>query len=51
MSSYAASDMDLANIEQVDVVKGLVGTLFGSSLVSFRGMINRVTKKPFEEKK
>ncbi|MFI2744527.1 TonB-dependent siderophore receptor [Zhouia sp. PK063] len=51
MVSYSASDMDPANIEQVDVVKGPVGSLFGSGLVSFGGMINRVTKKPFEEKK
>ncbi|WP_050022338.1 TonB-dependent siderophore receptor [Chryseobacterium sp. P1-3] len=50
MVSYAASDMDPVNIEQVDVVKGPVGTLFGSTSVSFGGMINRVTKKPFAER-
>lgn len=51
MTSYAASDVDPANIEQVDMVKGPVGTLFGSSSVSFGGLINRVTKRPFGEKK
>lgn len=51
MVSYAASDMDLVNIEQVDMVKGPVGTLFGSSNVSFGGMINRVTKQPLTDKK
>ena len=51
MISYAASDMDPVNIEQVDVVKGPVGTLFGSGSVSFGGLINRVTKQPFEERK
>jgi iron complex outermembrane recepter protein len=50
MVSYATSDMDPVNIEQVDVVKGPVGTLFGSTSVSFGGMINRVTKKPFAER-
>jgi len=51
MVSYATSDMDPANLEQVDVVKGPVGTLFGSSSVSFGGMINRVTKRPFLEQR
>ncbi|MFH6960837.1 TonB-dependent siderophore receptor [Flavobacterium aquidurense] len=51
MVSYAASDMDLVNIEQIDMVKGPVGTLFGSSAVSFGGMINRVTKQPLKDKK
>jgi len=49
--SYAASDMDLVNIEQVDMIKGPVGTLFGSSNVSFGGMIDRVTKLPSRDKK
>lgn len=40
--------LDPANIEQVEVIKGPSGTLFGSSLVSFGGLINIVTKKPFE---
>lgn len=51
MVSYAASDLDPVNIEQVDVVKGPTGTLFGSSTVSFGGMINRITKQPFSERK
>lgn len=51
MVSYATSDMDPANIEQVDVAKGPVGALFGSTSVSFGGLINRVTKKTFEERK
>jgi iron complex outermembrane receptor protein len=40
--------LDPANIEQIEVIKGPAGTLFGSSLVSFGGLINIVTKKPFE---
>ncbi len=40
--------LDPANIEQIEVIKGPSGTLFGSSLVSFGGLINIVTKKPFD---
>ncbi|MDJ1503697.1 TonB-dependent receptor [Xanthocytophaga agilis] len=40
--------LDPANIESVEVIKGPSGTLFGSSLVSFGGLININTKKPYE---
>ncbi|MDR1501075.1 MAG: TonB-dependent receptor [Prevotella sp.] len=40
--------LDPANIERIEVLKGPSGTLFGSSLVSFGGLINIVTKRPFE---
>ncbi|OJV17658.1 MAG: hypothetical protein BGO21_01215 [Dyadobacter sp. 50-39] len=39
---------DPINLERIEVIKGPSGTLFGSSLVSFGGLINQVTKKPFE---
>lgn len=39
--------LDPANIERIEVIKGPSGTLFGSSLVSYGGLINTVTKKPF----
>lgn len=39
---------DPINLERVEVIKGPSGTLFGSSIVSFGGLINQVTKKPFE---
>jgi iron complex outermembrane receptor protein len=38
---------DAANVESVEVIKGPSATLFGNSLTSYGGMINRVTKKPF----
>lgn len=41
--------LDPANIERVEVLKGPSGTLFGSSLVSFGGLINVVTKQPYEK--
>lgn len=40
--------VDLANIESIEAIKGPAGTLYGSSLVSFGGLFNRVTKKPFD---
>lgn len=41
--------LDPANMEKIEVIKGPSGTLFGSSLVSYGGLINIVTKKPYEK--
>lgn len=38
---------DPANIETIEVIKGPSGTLYGSSLISYGGLINVVTKKPY----
>ncbi len=46
---YVASDIDPVNITQLDVVKGPSGTLFGSSMTVFGGVINRVTVKPQDD--
>lgn len=43
-----SNSIEVANIERIEVLKGPSATLFGSSLTSFGGMLNRVTKKPFE---
>ncbi|MFC6101182.1 TonB-dependent receptor [Olivibacter domesticus] len=39
---------DPINLERVEVIKGPSGTLFGSSIVSFGGLMNQVTKKPMD---
>ena len=39
---------DPVNLESIEVIKGPSGTLFGSALTTYGGLINRVTKKPFE---
>lgn len=39
---------DAANLENVEFIKGPSATLFGSTLTSYGGLINRITKKPFE---
>ncbi|SFC63501.1 iron complex outermembrane recepter protein [Flexibacter flexilis DSM 6793] len=38
--------LDPANVETIEVVKGPSGALYGSSLISYGGLINVVTKKP-----
>lgn len=42
------SSVGIANVERIEVIKGPSGTLFGSSASSFGGVVNLVTKKPFE---
>jgi len=39
---------DPANIENIEVVKGPSGTLYGSSLISYGGLINITTKRPYD---
>lgn len=41
--------LDPANMERIEVIKGPSGTLFGSSLISFGGLMNIVTKRPYEK--
>ena len=48
VAGYVTADVDPANIEQLVALKGPSGTLFGSSLVSFGGVFNRITKRPFD---
>lgn len=38
---------DPAHVERIEVIKGPSGTLYGSSLVSYGGLINVVTEKPY----
>ncbi|OYX84700.1 MAG: TonB-dependent siderophore receptor [Flavobacteriales bacterium 32-34-25] len=40
--------LDPANIEKIEVIKGPSGTLFGSTIVSYGGLINITTKTPYE---
>lgn len=46
MPSVNNAGLDPANIETIDVVKGPSGTLFGSPLISYGGLINITTKRP-----
>jgi iron complex outermembrane receptor protein len=38
--------VDPANLDRIEVIKGPAGTLFGSSNVTYGGLINNVTKLP-----
>jgi len=48
LPSLTNGSPDPANIESIEVIKGPSGTLFGSSLISYGGLINVNTKKPFQ---
>jgi iron complex outermembrane recepter protein len=43
------TENDMANIESIEVIKGPSGTLFGGhGRTSYGGVVNRITKKPYE---
>ncbi|WP_246455324.1 TonB-dependent receptor [Hymenobacter citatus] len=42
------STVDAVNLEKLEVIKGPSATLYGSALTSYGGLLNRVTKKPYE---
>ncbi|ADQ17980.1 TonB-dependent siderophore receptor [Leadbetterella byssophila DSM 17132] len=46
LANIASTNMDMANIERIEVIKGPSATLFGSIITSYGGVINRITKKP-----
>lgn len=48
LPALTAGSPDLANIERIEVIKGPSGTLFGSSLISYGGLINLTSKRPYE---
>ncbi|BDD11491.1 TonB-dependent receptor (plasmid) [Fulvitalea axinellae] len=49
IASAFRTGTDQVNIERIEVIKGPSGTLFGTSVVSsYGGVVNLVTKKPYE---
>jgi iron complex outermembrane receptor protein len=48
IAGLVTSGIDAVNIEKIEVIKGPSATLFGSTLTSFGGLVNRVTKKPYD---
>jgi iron complex outermembrane receptor protein len=48
VGGFVYTSIDPANLERVEIIKGPSATLFGSTLSSFGGLFNRVTKKPFD---
>jgi iron complex outermembrane receptor protein len=49
MASFNNGGLDPANIENIDVIKGPSGTLYGGNLVSYGGLVNIQTKKPYDK--
>lgn len=47
VGSFTYNSIDPSNLERIEVIKGPSATLFGSTISSFGGLFNRVTKKPF----
>lgn len=41
-------NIDPINLEKIEILKGPSATLFGTSISSYGGVINRVTKKPYD---
>ncbi|MET3878153.1 MULTISPECIES: TonB-dependent receptor [Chitinophaga] len=48
LAGNVTAKIDAYNLEHVEVIKGPSATLFGNSLTSYGGLINRVTKKPYD---
>ncbi len=48
MPAINNAGLDPANIESIDIIKGPSGTLFGSPVISYGGLINISTKQPYE---
>ena len=47
LPSITNGSLDPANVERVELIKGPSATLFGTSVTSYGGLINVVTKKPY----
>lgn len=43
-----SGNLDLANIAEIQVIKGPSATLFGGSFYGYGGLINAITKKPYQ---
>lgn len=47
LPGITSGNLDPANVEEIEVIKGPSATLFGGSFYSYGGMINTITKKPY----
>ena len=46
LPGITSGNLDPSNIEEIQVIKGPSGTLFGGSFYAYGGIINTITKKP-----
>lgn len=49
LPGITSGNLDPANVEEIQVIKGPSSTLFGGAFYSYGGMINTITKKPYHE--
>jgi iron complex outermembrane receptor protein len=49
MGTYLRTGIDLVSVERVETIKGPTSTLFGGTLVSYGGLVNYITKKPYDK--
>lgn len=47
MPSLSNGTLDPSGIESIEAIKGPSGTLYGGSVISYGGLINVITKKPY----
>lgn len=47
LPGFTNGDLDPADIEEIQVMKGPSATLFGANFVGYGGIINVITKKPY----
>ncbi|MGN6494142.1 MAG: TonB-dependent siderophore receptor [Agriterribacter sp.] len=48
LPGLSTGNLDPANLEKIEVIKGPSGTLFGSNVIGYGGLVNNVTKKPYD---
>ncbi|RYE25708.1 MAG: TonB-dependent receptor, partial [Sphingobacteriaceae bacterium] len=48
LTGIVSGTTDAANLEKLEVVKGPSATLFGSAFTTYGGLLNRITKKPYD---
>ena len=48
LAGIVSGTTDAANLDKLEVVKGPSATLFGSAFTTYGGLINRITKKPYD---
>ncbi|WP_214227638.1 TonB-dependent receptor [Pedobacter sp. B4-66] len=48
LPGLTSGNLDPAGVEEIQVMKGPSGTLFGSSFYGYGGIINTITKKPYD---
>lgn len=49
MATSLRTGIDLSMVERVEAIKGPSATLFGAAMTSFGGLVNYVTKKPYDK--